>query len=555
MSSVAVIPARGGSKGIPRKSIRPVAGRPMIAWAIDACRQFGRFSRVVVSTDDAEIALLSERLGADVLMRPGELATDAATLDPVVAHAVSSAETRFGERYELVFTIQPTSPLVEPGDFGRACAMFAADPLLDTVLSVVDDRHLFWTLRDGRPVPAYTKRVNRQQLAPYFRETGAVIACRRSQLDRGSRIGERVALLEMPPMRAFDIDSVADLAVCEAMLLRKRIVFAVIGNPEVGLGHAFRATMLAHELVRHDLRFVCDSRSGLAADHISRQNWNVEVAPQGGLLDAVLAHRPHLVINDLLDTGIGYVQALKAVGCRVVNFEDLGDGALHADLVINALYPYAGDPPHVLTGARWFCLRDEFLYTKRSAERPRVERVLITFGGVDEGDLTARVLRLLGPVAAARGIVLDVVVGPGYAHQESLGLAVSDLARRWPELRVEVTGATARISDHMRDADLAVTSGGRTVFELVSLAVPSVVICQNLREATHTFAVAAHDVLNLGWRGAVDDAGIVGPIERLIDDASARSRMREAAIRVDLTAGKRRVIGRLLGLLEDPEIE
>lgn len=554
-TAIAIIPARGGSKGIPRKSIRPVAGRPMIAWAMEACQRCARFTRIVVSTDDPEIALLSERLGAQVLMRPIELATDTATLDPVVVQAVSAAEAKFEERYDLVFTVQPTSPLVEPGDFERAFEMFGADPALETVLSVVDDRHLSWTMRGGRPVPTYTKRVNRQELAPNFRETGAVIACRRAQLESGTRIGERVALLEMPPMRAFDIDSVADLAVCEAMLLRKRIVFAVIGYPEVGLGHASRATMLAHELVRHDLRFVCESRSGLAAEYIGRQNWNVEIAPQGGLLRAVLAHRPHLVINDLLDTDAGYVMALKDAGCRVANFEDLGDGAMHADLVVNALYPYGGDPAHVLVGPRWFCLRDEFLYTGRSAPRQRVERLLVTFGGVDEGNLTVRVIRLLAPLAAARGILLDAVVGAGYAHGDALAHLVSELQEAWPALRIEVTGATGRISDHMCDADLAVTSGGRTVFELASLAVPTVVICQNQREATHTFAVAGYHVVNLGWRGTVGDAEIVAAVTRLVDDGALRERMRQAAFGIDLTLGKRRVVGRLLGLLEDSRID
>ncbi|WP_026640771.1 cytidylyltransferase domain-containing protein [Bordetella petrii] len=546
MSVLVVIPARGGSKGIPRKSIRPVAGKPMISYAIRAALAAQGVDRVAVSTDDEEIALLSQRFGAEVLMRDASLAADQVTLDPVVVSAATQAERRYGQQYDIVITVQPTSPLVQATDIERALALFSAHPDADTVLSVVDDRHLRWTLRDGQPVPDYAARVNRQQLPPSFRETGAIIACRRGQLQAGTRIGARIQLLEMPAERSFDIDSVADLFLCESLLARKRIVFAVVGYPAVGLGHAYRAAMLAHEMVRHELHFVCDAGSELAADYLRQFNYAVTIAPAGGLLDTIAGLQPHLVVNDILDTEADYIDGLHALGCKVVNFEDLGPGHERADLVFNALYPGRSSLPQVRCGAEYFCLRDEFLYAPHMPVHDNVARVLVTFGGVDEGNLTARVLDLVAPVCQARGIALDVVLGPGYAHQDDLRAVLA----RHVDARIAVTQSTKRISDHMARADVAITSGGRTVFELASLGVPTLVVCQNRRETTHTFAGSEHGVMNLGFRGDVTDAQLSQAFATLLADAALRRDMRARMQALDLSQGKARVINQMLALLD-----
>lgn len=518
----------------------------MISYAIRACLTAKNVSRVVVSTDDEEIALLSERFGADVILRPPELANDVATLDPVVVHVVEEAEKKFSEVYDIVVTVQPTSPLVKPSDIERAGELFSSQPV-DTVVSVVDDRHLCWTIRDNVPVPAYAERVNRQQLPPNFRETGAVIACRRSQLRRGTRIGPRVALLEMPQMRSFDIDSIADLYLCESILTRKRIVFAVAGYPAVGLGHAYRAVMLAHELVHYEIRFVCEESSELAADYIRKFNYDTEVCADGALAETIVAMEPDVIVNDILDTGAEYMHRLRKSGAKVVNFEDLGSGAALADLVVNALYPGRSDTAKMLVGPRYFCLRDEFLYLgEASASRGEMKKFLITFGGVDEGDLTARIADIVIPLCRARGVAVDIITGPGYIHESGL----RSVLRKHEYSLAVFHGSTSRISDFMKEADAALTSGGRTVFELAALRVPTLVICQNERETTHDYASWDNGVINLGHRDGVTDDAIAESVCRVLDDTSLRREMVKKSAKFDLTKGKQRVIDAITALVE-----
>jgi spore coat polysaccharide biosynthesis predicted glycosyltransferase SpsG len=174
--------------------------------------------------------------------------------------------------------------------------------------------------------------------------------------------------------------------------------------------------------------------------------------------------------------------------------------------------------------------------------------VLVTFGGVDEGDLTARVLKLLVPLARARGVQIEVITGPGYAHGNGLAMLVAALD--YPELTV--IPATRRISDHMCRADLAITSGGRTVLELAALRVPTIVICQNARETTHAFVSDEDSIVNLGYRGDVSDAEVARQIARLLDSEEARSAMRARLEARDFSQGKRRVIERIEQIVRQP---
>lgn len=546
-NALIVIPARGGSKGVPRKNLRPLKGRPLIYYSIKAALSVVGNPRVVVTTDDEEIALFARRFGAEILMRPLELSDDSVTMDPVIVHAVEESEKRWSECYDVVITVQPTSPLVVGKDIEEVLAMFAADGTVETVMTAVDDRHLRWRVQDGRNVPDYEKRVNRQQLPPIFRETGAVIACRRGVLATGTRIGSNIKLYLMDESRSIDIDTIQDIWLCEQILSRKKIVINVIGNRQSGLGHAFRAVMLAHELIGYDVVFVCEESDDLAIEYITRHNYPLQLCPAGGRLDEICRISPTMVINDILDTSADFVIELKKRGMTVVNFEDMGLGAEVADLVINALYPHQIPSEHILVGARYFCLRDEFLHIPPRMHGDSMERLLVAFGGVDEANLTKRVLEVVGAELSARGVAIDVILGPGYPYYEDLEAFIRQLNAP----SISIIRSTPRISDYMARADMAVTSGGRTVLELTALHVPVIILCQNLRETTHKFSTSEFGIINLGLSRDISDEQIRDTIFKVVDSAELRTTMRRKSGKLNLREGKRRVVNRISGLLED----
>lgn len=228
---LAVIPARGGSKGVPRKNVREVAGKPLIAYTIEcALAVRHRFHRIVVSTDDAEIAAVARRFGAEVpFRRPAELAADDTPMVPVLRHAVAVVEAEDGVAMDWVCLLQPTDPLREPADIEEALRLAEAGGC-DSVISVVQvfSVHpiLMKRIEDGRLLPYCIEEregTRRQDYwPPAYMRNGAVYLTRRDVLmERGSIWGEVIRPYVMPPERSVGVDSELDLKLLE-VLLRER---------------------------------------------------------------------------------------------------------------------------------------------------------------------------------------------------------------------------------------------------------------------------------------------------------------------------------------------
>lgn len=226
--AVGIIPARGGSKGLPGKNLRLLGGRPLIAYTIADARESGVLDRVIVSTDSEEIARTAREWGAEVpFLRPAELARDDTPTIPVLRHVLEELEAREGYRPDLAVVLQPTSPLRGPEAVREAVAKMA-DPRVDSVVSVCPAEHspyLMRRLEGERLVPAWhpdplRQGLRRQELSPLYRLNGAVYIFRRERLMGADPYGDEVRALVMERWRSVDIDAEEDLLVAEAYLQR-----------------------------------------------------------------------------------------------------------------------------------------------------------------------------------------------------------------------------------------------------------------------------------------------------------------------------------------------
>lgn len=225
MKILAVIPARGGSKGIPRKNIAPLCGRPLIAYTIDAARAATCLERIVVSTDDVEIASVSRRLGIEVVMRPAELARDETETLSVLQHVVAEFAAT-GYRPDAVMTLQPTSPLRTNTHIDQAARAFVNDPLADSLVSCVEVPHFFHphsVMRltgEGFLVPFLDlpQPGRRQDKESVFARNGAAIYITRTERLGEFIFGGRLIPYMMPEAASIDIDIPADLASAERLL-------------------------------------------------------------------------------------------------------------------------------------------------------------------------------------------------------------------------------------------------------------------------------------------------------------------------------------------------
>lgn len=223
-----IVPARGGSKGIPRKNLVPLCGRPLIAYTIEAALGAEMLTRLIVSTEDEEIAGVAMSLGADVpFRRPPELASDDARSLPVVQHAVRQVEDEEGSRYDVIVMLQPTTPLRTSQDIDEGIRLLL-DSGADSVVSVVDvgAHHPFRMKRiddDGRLInfvdQGFEDMRPRQELPRVYIRSGDLYISRRAVvMEQSTLVGTDCRAVVIQEERAVNIDTPLDLLRAEQVL-------------------------------------------------------------------------------------------------------------------------------------------------------------------------------------------------------------------------------------------------------------------------------------------------------------------------------------------------
>lgn len=222
--------ARGGSKGIPRKNIKPLAGKPLIAYSIEVGRAVGLIDRLIVSTDDKEIAAIARQHGAEVpFMRPADLATDSSAEILSWKHAVNTIEEQSGKAVDILVCLPATSPLKEPGDV-RACIEKLLNTDADIVITVREaERNPYFNMvvldkEDNAHVAVSGKTLpaQRQQAPKVYDVTTVAYAARRSYVLGASSVLEgKVKAVVIPSERAIDVDTMLDFEIAEFLMKRR----------------------------------------------------------------------------------------------------------------------------------------------------------------------------------------------------------------------------------------------------------------------------------------------------------------------------------------------
>ena len=229
---LALIPARGGSKGIPRKNIAPLGGRPLLAYTCEAALRSARVTRTIVDTDDADIAAAARECGAEVpYLRPRELAADDTPALPVIQHALQRLDSAEQYRPDVVVLLQPSSPLRDARQVDAALELLERTGA-DSVVSVVEVPHQYnptsvlrlegERLRRFLDGPAPLRRQEKPRV--YARNGPAVLAVRAEVLHGGSLYGDDVRPLLMDRISSADVDEPLDLAWVEFLLSTGQVV-------------------------------------------------------------------------------------------------------------------------------------------------------------------------------------------------------------------------------------------------------------------------------------------------------------------------------------------
>lgn len=540
MQILAVIPARGGSKGIPKKNIRLMNGKPLISYSINNAKNSRYITDVFVTTDSNEISEVAEEYGVEIIKRDESLSSDLITLDPVVFHAKNCAEKIKNKKYDAVVTLQPTSPLLKTETLDNAIEYFI-NGNYDTVISVINKPHLFWGLQENKIIPLYKERKNRQELPPQYFETGAFLIAKADCVKNNTRIGKNVSVFEVAENESIDIDDKNDWLLTENLMKCKKIIFRAEGYKKLGLGHIYNCITLAFSMIEHDVLIVVSEKSVEGIEKIRETNLPYKIIKHESEINKIIEDfKPDIWVNDCLNTTKEYIESLKSKIKRVVTIEDLGSGIEVADAVINALYKPINDK-HVYSGYKYVCLRDEFQAEQPAKFSEKVKNVLVMFGGTDPTNLNKRLYNsILKFSDKYKDIKFNFITGIGYDAEKNGVITQKDK-------NIYVYPNVPRVTTYMKHADLAITSQGRTIFELAAMGVPSIVLSQNKREQTHLFARLEHGFLNLGIGKEVEQNLIENTLDWLINTQAIRKNMYDLMLSYQLKEGLQRVKNIIVG--------
>jgi len=307
---LAIIPARGGSKGIPRKNIRSFSGYPLIAWSIAAAKQSTLVTRVIVSTDDEEIAEVARQFGAETpFLRPAEHAQDNSTDLPLFEHALKWLAENEGYRPDVVVQLRPTSPIRPRGLVDQAIQILLSHPDADSVRGVVpagQNPHKMWRLPDGEHAPmknllevekiAEPYNTPRQVLPPIYWQTGHIDAIRTLTILNGSMSGRNIYPLVIDPRFTVDIDNLQDWARYEHLVATGKLDMVWAGRARRPMPATIQLIVSDFDGVITDNRVWTDENGKETVSASRSDSMHVRELRERGISIMILSSEPNPVV-------------------------------------------------------------------------------------------------------------------------------------------------------------------------------------------------------------------------------------------------------------------
>ena len=260
------------------------------------------------------------------------------------------------------------------------------------------------------------------------------------------------------------------------------------------MGHIYRSLILRDILNEYDVRFITTVIEKVVINFFREREIPLSISKSNNILNNIYKIKPDILINDILDTKTKFIKHVKNNNIKVINLEDLGTGAKYADLLVNEIYEKkVFHSKNSYWGHKFFLIKKDFLKLKRNKFKKNIKNILITFGGTDHSNLSLKILKIIKNYVIKKKLNIYLVLGPGYKYINT----VSRYSKDFPNIKI--INSTGFMEKIMSICDIAISSNGRTVYELCHMRIPSIIISQNQREQSHLFSKYKNGFINLGY--------------------------------------------------------
>jgi len=469
-----LIPARAGASNISRQNLRLVNGKPLIYYVIKTALKYTK--NVYVSTDSEEIKQVSIMYGAKVIQRPKHLTKNNTKLDEIAFDALSKLEKKY---FKKCLILNPKYPLIQFSTIKNFFSLL--DKHIQTIYGYeIIPHHQYKQIHFiSKDFGNITKDLNNCVVTEKIVSFNCELFLK-SKIFQSPFYG-----LKLTQNEPLTLDSYHDFAILEKILSRKRILVRVDGSNEIGLGHVHNMLTILNHFRNEEILIVMNEKNKLGYKKFQEHLYNIVFFKNDlELFKIIKRFQPNLIFNDILNTTSNYMKKFKQEKFFIVNFEDLGDGRKYADLVFNPIYYSKQITSNENYGPDFACVRDEFRMWDPSPLRNISKNVVLIFGGLDSTNRTHFILTLIEKYKL-KNLKYSVIIGHGYKERKKLIKLIVQMKKE--NFNIELKENMEFLSKIFHESDFAITSNGRTVFELGSLHIPMIVIPVNQREKKHLF--------------------------------------------------------------------
>jgi len=552
--TIAVIFARGAGDAVPFLNARNVAGKPLLHYTISAAKKAKKISAVYVSTEDERIASVAAAAGARVLMRPANLSGHRTPLETAVADAAGRLHKEHGKKLGHLACLQADAIFCSSDLIDRAVAA-ALPGRHDRIIGLLPEfkKFVIWKQKKGR------KRFNlvvppphmRPKDETHYREAGVITVWKTS----GGKIRPsslKMGFVTLGEEESFRVDTEHDLKVAESMLGPQRLALRCDGSPSMGMGHIMRLLYIAQHLNTGKgswvVRFFVGSEHIDGARILTERGQDVDIVESNDVahwLKRIGEFTPQIIINDLRFVPAEYSDVLCDLPCKIITLvdsvADIDPKTKRLDTVIS----YMDEPLHLPhnsyhAGPNFAPLHPSIVRQLNKARnrkfKPGPLRFVLSFGATDPMGLTYRTMEALAETQSSIRSLTAVV---HKSHQNEKFWKLVSRFRKKPKI---FTSPGIDLGGLLRQADVAIVSGGTTAYEASALGVPSIVLCQNDREHKRMQIFERSScILLLGLGKNVSAAQIARIVSRLSQDPDLRRRLSKAGLETSDGHGTERI--------------
>ena len=473
--------ARSGNEYLARQNLRLVNDKPLLFYILQTCLKF-KNTDVYVTTDSEEISELSLMYGAKVIKRPKLLTKNSTSLEEIAYHALSNLSNK-NLIFEKCILLSPQFLLIKKSTLEKFFQNLTNS--ISTIYGYINNFEKFKKIND--PNKSFNKLY---ELDSHVVDIKKIVSFNCKNFLKNKKFNSKHYGLKLSKNEIFSLLNYHDIGVLETIIKRKKILIRVDGNNKIGLGHIYNMLTILNHFRNDDLLIVMNSQKNMGSDkfkeHLNKLKF---FSNQNQLSNIIKQYQPDIIFNDILDTSVKYMKFLKQFTNFIVNFEDLGSGNKHANLVFNPIYYSKKKSNNIFYGSQYAAVRDEFRIWQNDVINKQVKKVLITFGGSDPTNKTQKIIEILRN-NNLKNIEFTIILGIGYSHKKLLNNLI--LKMRKNNFQLKIIEGSDFLAKFFRETDFAITSNGRTVFELAAMNVPIITIPVNNREKTHSFVKYAN---------------------------------------------------------------